>query len=175
MKFTTLEMTGIEVLRLGCQYNDGAWPIEHWRLHRERWRLYSVAIDEYITEKLAGKDYGSKVTGILLQLEIANFANWPLGPFRQGVKRVSFFRSNGQVYCTAQLSWPEIGKLILRKQFDAYVSAVLAAVDGLDGGKLIPKDFPAKQFRDDLAGALKMAKPSLLTKTSYRPRMEEVL
>ncbi len=171
MKYVTFEMSGIEVLRLGCQHEESnAWPLEHWRRHDERWRLFTPAIDAYVTDKLVGKVYGSSVTGMLLQLEMADFSAWPPSPFRLETKRASFLQASGRVQCTAQLSWPEVGKLSLVKQFEAYVSAVMAAVDGLDGGLRIPKDFQAKQFKDDLFAAFKLAKPSQLTRTSYLKR-----
>lgn len=171
MNYTTFDKSGIEVLRLGMQWSNGnAWPIEHWRTHPERWRLFSPAIDAYISERLAGKDYGGRVTGLLLALETADFRAWPLGPFRWGVAPVSFLRSSRQIRVTAQLMWPEIGALTLTKQFNAYADAVLASVGSMTSCKQIPKDFNARAFRDDLALAFQCAKPSRLTRASFLKR-----
>ncbi|WP_141829715.1 hypothetical protein [Herbaspirillum sp. SJZ107] len=171
MNYSTFEKSGVEVLRLGMQRSDAAaWPIEHWQTHSERWRLFSPAIDGYMNEHLAGKEYGSHVTGLLLVLEVADFRAWPLGPFHWEVRPVSFVRSARQIRITAQLMWPEIGKLTLANQLEAYAAAVLASVDELTSHKRIPKDFNAKAFRDDLVLAFKEAKPSQLTKTSFLKR-----
>jgi hypothetical protein len=171
MKYSTFEKSGVEVLRLGMQRsNSNAWPIEHWQMHTERWRLFSSAIDGYINERLAKKEYGGHVTGLLLVLEIADFRAWPIGPFHWGVRPVSFLRSSRQIRITVQLMWPEIGHLTLTNQFNAYAEAVLASVDELTSHKRIPKDFNVKTFRDDLALAFDCAKPSQLTKTGFHKR-----
>lgn len=171
MNYTTFEKSGIEVLRLGMQYSQGnAWPIGHWQMHTERWRLFCPAIDAYITERLDGNEYGGQVSGILLALETADFRAWPIGPFRWGVTPVSFLRSSRRIRITAQLMWPEIGAMTLTRQFKAYADAVLAAVDNMSGCRSIPKDFDAGAFRNDLALAFKCAKPSHLTRAGFRKR-----
>ena len=171
MKYSTFEKSGVEVLRLGMQRsNSNAWPIEHWQMHSERWRLFSSAIDSYINEHLAEKEYGGHVTGLLLALEIADFRAWPIGPFHWGVRPVSFLRSSRQIRITVQLMWPEIGQLTLTNQFNTYTEAVLAAVDELTSHKRIPKNFDVKAFRDDLALAFDGAKPSRLTKAGFHKR-----
>jgi hypothetical protein len=60
--------------------------------------------------------------------------------------------------------------MTLTKQYKAYVDATLSAVDKIRPASRMPKGFSAEKFKDDLVGALKLAKPSQFTRASYQKR-----
>src|SRR5262245_36807163 len=109
MRFRTFLVTGVEVLHQGGQnWESNAWPPEHWRKHKGRWRLFTVAIDEYVRTALKGKHYGGRVEGCVVALEVADFKQWPSSAFARANATPSFKHKHCDLWCFAKLDWQDI-------------------------------------------------------------------
>jgi hypothetical protein len=172
MRFYTLLKTGIEVLHLGAQNAESAaWPIEHWRENKGRWRLYMPAIDDYLNNHLATRSYGASVERFVLLLEIADFAAWGGPPAFTGEDGyVSYRWKNRELCSVGKLNWLEIQFLTPAQQLEALRGAVVAAIERVSKQKRKSKDFRSREFADELSALLKRAKVSEFGRTAYLQR-----
>jgi hypothetical protein len=168
MRFSTFLVTGVEVLLLGSQHAESnAWPLEHWRANKGRWRLFTMAIDEYVRKALRSKHYGGNVEGFVIALEIADFKRWPKSTFTSGDTAHSYKPKHRDLWCFARLDWPKVQYLTLGQQYDAYCSVVVSAARRVSMAKRKPKGFMADAFAADLAEVLANGKVSRFTKAAY--------
>jgi hypothetical protein len=171
MRFRTFLVTGVEVLHLGLQHSQSnAWPPNHWREHKGRFRLFTIAIDEQVAEALKGKNYGGPVEGIVIVLEVADFDQWPAMAFTKIGTTPSFKPKHRDLWCYAKLDWTQIQNLTLKQQFEAYTRAVLEAIDRMSDAKRKPKGFFVQECISDLRGILCNLKASTLTRTAHASR-----
>ena len=169
MRFRTFLVTGVEVLQAGTQYSQGnAWPAKHWREHKGRWRLFTVAIDDYLTREFSGKFYGGSVEGIVIALEIADFSAWPEKTFVSDDCVLSYKTKHRDLWCFAKLNWTDIQHLTLKQQWVAYSEAVLQAINRIPLAKRKPKGFDAASFSMDISSSLLDAKVSKLTRSAAK-------
>jgi hypothetical protein len=168
MRFRTFLVTGAEVLQLGGQHwESSAWPPEHWREHKGRFRLFTVAIDEQVSRALKSKDYGGLVEGIVVALEVAAFDQWPEMTFTKKNTPPSFKPKNRDLWCYAKLDWTQIQNLTLKQQLKAYTDAVIEAIDRMSAAKRKPKGFLVEECTTDLRQILCNLRASTLTRSAY--------
>lgn len=166
MRFRTFLVTGVEVLELGGQHwQSNAWPPEHWREHKGRFRLFTIAIDEQLSSALKSKNYGGLVEGIVVALEVASFDQWPETTFTKINTPPSFKPKSRDLWCYAKLDWMSIQNLTLKQQFKAYTEAVIEALDRINIAKRKPKGFLAEDCSKDLRHILGTLKASTLTRS----------
>jgi hypothetical protein len=168
MRFRTFLVTGVEVLQLGGQHwESNAWPAEHWRKHKGRFRLFTIAIDEQVSEALRLKNYGGPVEGIVVALEVAAFDQWPEMTFAKNDAPPSFKPKHSDLWCYAKLDWTAIQNLTLKQQFKAHTEAVLEAIDRTSDAKRKPKGFLVHECTSDLRDILRNMKASKLTRAAH--------
>ena len=168
MRFRTFLVTGVEVLQLGGQHwESNAWPPEHWREHRGRFRLFTVAIDEQVSRAFETKNYGGPVEGIVVALEVASFDQWPEMAFTRKNTPPSFKPKNRDLWCYAKLDWVQIQDLTLKEQLKAYTEAVVEAIDRMITAKRKPKGFLVEECATDLRQILGNLKASTLTRSAH--------
>jgi hypothetical protein len=168
MRFRTFLVTGIEVLHLGGQnWESNAWPPEHWRKNKGRWRLFTMAIDEYLSAELRGLKFGPTVGGLVMALEVADFASWPTSTFAAADASPSYKPKHRDLWCFGKLNWPDIQSLTLKQQYEAYVNCVIRAIERVTSAKRKPRDFDVDGFRNKVAEALARGKPSHFTRAAY--------
>jgi hypothetical protein len=169
MRYRTFQVTGIEVLQLGCQHAESnAWPAKHWRENKGRLRLFTTAIDEQVSAALVGRSYGGPVEGIVVALEIADFAAWPPGTFAKKDSTTSYKPSSRDLWSFAKLDWRHIQYMTISQQFSAYSEAVLKSLRSFEQSKRKPKGFAAQEFMADLDAILSSLKPSKLTRAAHQ-------
>lgn len=168
MRFRTFLVTGVEVLQLGGQHwESNAWPPEHWREHKGRFRLFTIAIDEQVSKALESRTYGGAVEGIVVALEVAAFNQWPEMTFMKTNTPPTFKLKHRDLWCYAKLDWLKIQDLTLKQQFKAYADAVLEALDRMNIAKRKPKGFLVDECSRDLRGILSNLKASALTRAAH--------
>jgi hypothetical protein len=169
MRFRHFLVTGVEVLQVGGQHwESNAWPEEHWRENKGRFRLHTPAIDDQLSESLKGRSYGGAVEGIVVALGVADFSEWPVNTFAKPEATPSFKPKYKDLWCFAKLDWSRIKDMTLREQYTAYTEAVLYAVRKFHLSKKKPKGFQVEDFLSDLEATLKALKPSKLTRAAAR-------
>ncbi|EHR70801.1 hypothetical protein BurJ1DRAFT_1955 [Burkholderiales bacterium JOSHI_001] len=169
MRFRHFLVTGVEVLQLGGQrWESNAWPPEHWRANKGRFRLHTPAIDDQISACLKGRSYGGPIEGVVIALEVADFSEWPTNTFAKADAAPSFKPKYKDLWCFAKLDWSHVKDLSLRQQYAAYTEAVLHAVRKFDLSKKKPKGFQLEDFLSDLEAILRGLKPSKLTRAAAR-------
>lgn len=169
MRFRHFPITGVEVLHLGGQHwESNAWPAEHWRQNKGRWRLHTPAIEDQVSSYLERSNYGGPVEGVVIALEIADFSEWPPQTFAKSDAAPSYKPSHKDLWCFAKLDWRKVKDMTLRQQFAAYTEAVIYSVQKFELSRRKPKGFRATEFQRDLQNALKSLKPSTLTLAASR-------
>ena len=169
MRYRTFLVTGMEVLQLGGQgWVSNGWPIEHWRAHSGRWRLFTSAIDEFVSRELNRATFGSTVDGLVVALEIADFAAWPTKAFARPDAPHSYKPKYRDWWCFAKLTWPEVMNLSLAQQYRAYVTVVLASIQRLEVAPRKPRGLDVPAMRGALAAVFARGKPSQFTRATSR-------
>lgn len=169
MHLWTFLKSGVEVLHLGMQTADSnAWPIEHWRENKGRWRLYTPAVDAFLNEGLSKLSFGSSVERFIFVLEIADFNSWGGPPAFTGTEgHVSYRPKRRELSSVAKLDWLQIQSLTAAQQLEALRVAMVDAVERVSRQKRQPKDFQAERFARQLSTMLKHARVSELGRTAY--------
>lgn len=170
MRYMTFLKTGVEVLHLGMQHAESnAWPIEHWRANKGRWRLYTPAIDSYINEALAGKSFGEGVDDFVLFLEVADFASWGGPPaFHPPGGSVKYKHGRKELWSVAQLDWLKVQTLTPTEQLHEYRLATIEAINRVSMASRKPKSFAITEFASEVDKILSNAKVSTLTRSAHR-------
>jgi hypothetical protein len=168
MRFNTFFVKGVEVLQLGGQHwTSNAWPAEHWRENKGRWRIHMPAVDTYLSGALGDQVFGGGVEGIVLALEIADFASWPTSTFASREKAFSYKRKHRDLWCYGKIDWLEVQHLSLSLQYAAVGECILASINRVIDARGAPKDFDANGLHSALADALARGKPSRFTRTFH--------
>jgi hypothetical protein len=168
MRFRTFLVTGVEVLHLGGQHwESNAWPPEHWREHKGRFRLFTIAIDEQVSSALRSRSYGGRVEGLVVALEVAAFDQWPEVAFTKKNTPPSFKPKSRDLWCYAKLDWLKIQNLTLKEQLKAYTEAVIQAIDRVSEAKRKPKGFLVDECSTELRQVLGCLKASTLTRSAH--------
>lgn len=164
MRYRTCLVTGVEVLHLGGQlWECNAWPPEHWKSNKGRWRLVTPAIDDHLNAALSDMSFGPVVESFVLALEVADFAEWPTGTFAPEGARHSYKTKSRELWCIGKLDWKAIQGLTVTQQYEAYKQCVADAVARLQHAKRKLKDFDVEAFRNALSAILARGKPSDFT------------
>ena len=168
MQLHTFLKTGIEVLHLGTQHTEAnAWPLEHWRANKGRWRLYTPAIDSHVNRELSSHSFGTGVEAFVLFLEIADFASWGGPPaFHPPGGRVSYKPRNQELLSVAQIDWLQVQNEPLTKQYRAYCAALNAAVQRAITYRRCPKYFEGERFAAAVALAISSGRASAFTRAA---------
>jgi hypothetical protein len=174
MQFRTFLKTGVEVLHLGGQdWESNAWPKEHWREHKGRWRLFTPAIDEFLNEDLAQRAFGVSVDTFVLLLEVADFKAWGKGIAFTGPEGFTRYKhKTNELWSVGRIDWTVIQDMTVRQQLQAFELALTFAVDKASQAKRRPKDFDLEAFRDAVVNRLRLAKIPLLSRAAYAARSE---
>ena len=101
MRFRHFLVTGVEVLQVGGQrWESNAWPPEHWRENKGRFRLHTPAIDDQVSASLKGRSYGGPVEGVVVALEVADFSEWPANTFvkPEAAPSFAYFSDRGRPF-----------------------------------------------------------------------------
>ena len=146
-------------------------PTEHWQEHRGRFRLFTIAIDEQVAKALKPKSYGGSVEGIVVALEVAAFDHWPENTFTKINTAPTFKPKHRDLWCYAKLDWTQIQSMTLKQQFQAYIDAVLEALDRLNIAKRKPKGFLVDECSRELRRVLNSLKVSTLTRAGHVARV----
>jgi len=174
MQFRTFLKTGIEVLHVGGQYwQSNAWPTEHWREHKGRWRLFTPAIDDYLNDELANKSFGTSIDTFVLLLEVADFKAWDIGVAFTGPEGFTRYKhKTKEVWSVGQIDWLAVQNLPATKQFDAFANALQFSIAKVAQAKRKPRDFNTESFAQSVASSLRSAKVSQLSRSAHAARSE---
>jgi len=173
MRYLTFLRKGVEVLELGMQNAESnAWPPEHWRENKGRWRLYTPAIDTHLNQGLLGHSFGTSVEYFVLLLEIADFTSWGPTAFAPPEGRVTYKPSRKELWSVGQLNWLQIQHLTPSQQLREYQQAAIAAIGRISAARRKPKDFAAPEFSNAVATLLESAQVSTLTRAAQRARID---
>jgi hypothetical protein len=169
MQFRTFLKTGIEVLHLGGQHwESNPWPLEHWKAHSGRWRLFTPAIDDFLNEELGGLSFGTSVDKFVLLLEVADFEAWGIGMTFTGPEGFTRYKPKStEVWSVGRIDWTEIQDLPASQQLLAFARALQFAIAKVSQAKRKPKDFDAEAFSKAVAAKLHSAKISQLSRSVH--------
>ncbi len=172
MRFQIIQNSGVEVLHLGFQHTEAnAWPAEHWKINKGRWRLFTPAIQDYLNEILAPLSFGESIECFVLWLEVADFASWGGPPAFTGDQgRVRYSPKSREISSVGKLNWLDIQYLTPAQQLDHFRKAVQVAIDRIQEEKRKPKDFQVEKFADAISLLLKNAKVSEFSRAAYLRR-----
>jgi hypothetical protein len=171
MRFRTFLVTGVEVLHLGGEkWESSTWPSKHWRENKGRWRLFTLAIDEYVSAQLQRLKFGPTVDGLVLALEVADFASWPATTFAAVDASPSYKRKYRDVWLYGKLNWIDMQHLTLKQQYEAFTDCVLCAIERSKAAKRKPRDFDINGFQAKIAEVLASGKPSQFTRAAYHAK-----
>ena len=174
MHFRTFLKTGVEVLHLGGQHwESNAWPIEHWKAHTGRWRLFTPAIDDFVNQQIETKSFGTSVDSFVLLLELADFRAWGEGVAFTGPEGFTRYKhKTRELWSVGRIDWTEVQDLPAKLQLRAYGQALRSAVANVGRAKRTPKDFDFEAFGSAVAGMLGSAKVSQLSRAAYVAQSE---
>ena len=174
MHFRTFQKTGVEVLSLGGQqWESNAWPPEHWKSNKGRWRLFTPAIDEYLNETLRSMHFGESVQSFVLLLEVADFKSWGEGVAFTGPEGFSRYKhKTNELWSVGRIDWTAVQDCTAREQLQAYERAFMFAVERAALAKRKPKDFDMQAFSAAVLERLRSAKVSQLSRSTYAARSE---
>ena len=174
MRFRTFLKTGVEVLHLGGQHwQSNAWPPEHWKQVRGRWRLFTPAIDDFLNKKLAAASFGSSIDSFVLLLEVADFEAWGIGTAFSGPEGFTRYKhKTKELWSVGRIDWTEVQDLPATRQLQAFGQALNFAITNVLGASRKPRDFDAHGFSAAVTAALKEAKISLLSRSAHAARGE---
>jgi len=142
MHFRTFLKTGVEVLLLGGQHWEStAWPIEHWKTHPGRWRLFTPAIDDFLNEDLARRSFGASINKFVLLLEVADFKAWGEGVAFTGPEGLTRYKhKTKELWSVGRIDWTEVQDLAARLQLQAFEHAFTFSLEKVAQTKRKPKD-----------------------------------
>ena len=174
MHFRTFLKTGVEVLHLGGQHWESpTWPIEHWKAHSGRWRLFTPAIDDFLNEDLGAMDFGASVEKFVLLLEVADFKAWGEGLAFTGPEGFTRYKhKTKEVWAVGRIDWNEVQELPARQQLQAFEQAVRFALETVAHAKRKPKNFNTEAFGEAVSNRLRSAKVSQLSRSAYAAQSE---
>jgi hypothetical protein len=174
MHFRTFLKTGIEVLQLGGQHwESNSWPIEHWKQHSGRWRLFTPAIDDFLNEALTNLSFGTSIDKFVLLLEVADFEAWGVGIAFIGPEGFTRYKpKTKELWSVGRIDWTEIENLRARQQFQAFGHALQFAIENTSRAKRKPRDFNAAAFAETVAAKLRSAKLSQLSRSAHAAQAE---
>lgn len=169
MHFRTFLKTGVEVLHVGTQHSNGtALPLEHWKANAGRWRLFTPGIDAYLNQRLAGRSFGTSIENFMLLLEIADFAAWGKGVAFTGPEGYSSYKpKTRELRSVGQIDWLDVQMLTPTQQLDAYRTAAISAIRRASEATRRPKDFEFSEFAQAVDDALRRAKISQVSRSSF--------
>jgi len=169
MHFRTFQKTGVEVLSLGGQHwESNAWPPEHWKIHKGRWRLFTPGIDDFLNEVLKDMHFGQSVNTFVLLLEVADFKSWGEGVAFTGPEGFSRYKhKTNELWSVGRIDWTVIQDCTARVQLQAYESAFIFAAERAALAKRKPKDFDIHAFSAAVLERLRSAKVSQLSKSTH--------
>jgi hypothetical protein len=174
MHFRTFLKTGVEVLSLGGQHwESNAWPPEHWKSHKGRWRLFTPGIDDFLNESLKHMNFGESVDKFVLLLEVADFQSWGEGIAFTGPGGFSRYKhKTNEVWSVGRIDWTEVQYCTTREQLLAYTSAFTFAAERVVLAKRKPKNFDINAFSAAVVERLQAAKVSQISRSTYALRGE---
>lgn len=174
MRFRTFLKTGVEVLHLGGQHwESNAWPDEHWKEHKGRWRLHTPAIDDFLNEALTDRSFGESIEQFVLLLEVADFQAWGIGVAFTGPEGFARYKpKTKEVWSVGRIDWTEAKDQPAAKQLEAYEQALQFAIAKVAHAKRKPRDFNTEAFAKVVHNRLSAAKVSHLSRAAHATRSE---
>lgn len=169
MRFRIFLKTGVEVLHLGCQHHQSdPWPASHWRENKGRWRLFVPAVEHYLDDHLAPKQFGQSVENFMVVLEIADFESWGPGTaFAPASGRVQYSTKDKGLRSVAQVDWQQVQHLSPRLQLEALRLAFDKAIRNVGMQKRKPRDFETSDFADEVSRLLRQARVTAFGRTRF--------
>jgi hypothetical protein len=162
VRYFTFLRTGLEVLHLGAQNSQSnAWPIEHWRVNKGRWRLFTPAIDSYLNANLKDLSFGKSVETFVLYLEVADFGIWGGPPAFHGPEgRVTYKHSVREIRSVGQIDWLAVQYLSPTQQLAMYRKALVESIAKIAKANRKQKEFSASLFSAEVESLLRRSKVS---------------